>query len=364
MDDIDLIREFGSDYRGPDAEETARVRGTVMERVGEAAAKAGAATNLVGVEADRAAMRAAGVGLRPVVRRHGIRRRWILAAGVAAAIVAAAVIVPALMTNGPLGGVQSAAAEALSKVAGVAADQQAAATPTAGQFVYTKTRAVWESSWYGAGPQHDQNFSVLMPVVRQAWIGTDGSGRLLETNGAPTFVTQQDRAAWVAAGRPSLGTGQISDEAYGKGGLSYVDLTNLPTDAAQLRTMIEQRKIEGGPAGDAETFTIIGDLLRETYAPPALRAALYQVASELPGVELIGTVKDDAGRSGIAVGYTSHGTRQELIFDPTTAALLGERSVVVDPVKAKMHVAAGTVMSLSTYLASGVVDSTSQKPQL
>jgi len=302
------------------------------------------------------------VGPRQAARRRGIRRRWIAATGVAAAIVAAAFIVPALLSDSPLGGVQSAAAEALSNVATVAADQQWTA-PVPGQFVYTKTRAVWESSTYGAGPKHDQDFSVLMPVTRQAWIGLDGSGRLLETDGTPTFLTAQDRAAWVAAGRPSLGTGKTSDEAYGKGGLSYLDLSKLPTDVAQLRQMIVERKIEGGPAGDAETFTIVGDLLRETSASPALRAALYEVASELPGVELIGTVKDHAGRTGTAVGYTSNGYRNELIFDPTTAALLGEESIVADSAKVKPHLPTGTVMGWSVQLASGVVDSTSQTPQ-
>jgi len=52
----------------------------------------------------------------------------------------------------------------------------------------------------------------------------------------------------------------------------------------------------GGPPGDWETFAIIGDLLRETHAPPALRAALYEVAANLSGVEYIGEVKDAVGR--------------------------------------------------------------------
>ena len=349
MDDIDLIREFGSEFRSPDAEETARVRETVMERVQAADGRAATTST-------------AAAGPRPATRRRGIRRRWIVATGVAAVIAAAAFIVPALLNDSPLGGVPSAAAEALSKVATVAANQQTTA-PTAGQFVYTRTRAVYESSTYGAGPRHDKNFSVLMPVTRQAWIGLDGSGRLLETDGTPTFLTPQDRAAWVAAGRPSLRTGKTHDEAYGKGGLSYLDLSKLPTDVAQLRTMIVDRKIEGGPAGKSETFTIIGDLLRETYAPPALRAALYEIASGLPGVELIGTVKDHAGRTGTAVGYaTGNGYRNELIFDPATAALLGEKSVVADGAKVKPHLPTGTVMSWAVYLESGVVDSTTQTP--
>ena len=81
-------------------------------------------------------------------------------------------------------------------------------------------------------------------------------------------------------------TGQRTDETFKAGELHYLDLSNLPTDQSELRTLIEERRVEGGPSGDWETFAIIGDLLRETYASPELRSALYQVAANLPGVEL------------------------------------------------------------------------------
>jgi hypothetical protein len=71
-------------------------------------------------------------------------------------------------------------------------------------------------------------------------------------------------------------------------------------------------------------FKEIGDLLRETGASPALRAALYEVAAGLPGVELVGEVSDGLGRSGIAVAYVREKVRFEFIFDPATSNLLGE----------------------------------------
>jgi hypothetical protein len=290
------------------------------------------------------------------------RRRWAVAAGVAAAAVAIAVAVPAMLPGGHPGGAPNAAAAALLRAARVAATQESTPLPSPGQYVYTKTEAVYESDWADVGPNHDQYFSVLTPVVREAWIGTDGSGRLLETNGTPTFLTEHDRSVWLAAGRPDLGGNKTHDESYRPGGLFYLDLTKLPTDPGELRTMIEERKVEGGPPGDAETFTIIGDLLRETYAPPELRAALYQIASELPGVELIGNVKDPVGRDGIAVAYPNDGILHELIFDPNTSALLAERTVITDPGQAHLQVSAGTVVGWAAYLASGIVDSTDQRP--
>jgi len=187
----------------------------------------------------------------------------------------------------------------------------------------------------------------------------DGSGRILQTSGPPTFFSEQDRQAWLAAGSPDLRDNM--DETYGPGKLHFLDLANLPTDPSELLSMIEARKIEGGPPGDWETFTIIGDLLRETYAPPAVRSALYQAAAKIPGAKYDGAVKDAAGRPGLAVAYTHAGLRHELIFDPNTSQLLGEQYVVVDPTEAELHAAPGTVVGYAVYLASGVVRSVSDR---
>lgn len=293
---------------------------------------------------------------------RGGRRWWAVAAGVAAAAVAIAVAVPAMVPGGHPGGAPNAAAAALLRAAKVAATQRGTPPPGPGQYVYTKTEAVWENDWANVGPNDDQYFSVLMPIVREAWIGTDGSGRLLETNGTPTFLTDHDRSVWIAAGRPDLGGNTTHDESYRPGGLYYLDLTKLPTDPDELRTMIEERKVEGGPPGEAETFTIIGDLLRETYAPPELRSALYRIASELPDVQLIGNVKDPEGREGVAVAYPNNGILHELIFDPNTSALLAERTVITDPAQAHLQVPSGTVVGWAAYLGSGIVDSTDHRP--
>ncbi len=42
----------------------------------------------------------------------------------------------------------------------------------------------------------------------------------------------------------------------------------------------------------------------ETFAPPQYRSALYQVVARIPGVELMGSVNDPAGRPGIGVAAT------------------------------------------------------------
>ncbi|MFN2544790.1 MAG: CU044_5270 family protein [Actinomycetota bacterium] len=346
MNDLDLLRGFRNDVEGPDPEVVASARQRMF---------AGGGDDAVSELRD------------PRRRRPG--GRWALASGLAAAAVAIAVAVPALLPGGGSGGADRAKADVLLERAAVAAshDQEWAA-PGPDQYVYTKTQGKFLNVWADAGPTHE-GFSVLMPETREAWIGTDGSGRLVETTGDPTFPSERDRVVWIAAGRPDLGGNQTHDDAFpaaapDEGGLFYFDLANLPTDPDKLRELIEDRKVEGGPPGNAETFTIIGDMLRETYAPPALRAALYRIVSDLPGVEYVGPVTDDLGRQGVAVAFpeSDSGVRQELIFDQDTAVLLGERTVIVDATDSPaMHEGAGTILTSATYIASGIVDSTKER---
>ena len=72
----------------------------------------------------------------------------------------------------------------------------------------------------------------------------------------------------------------------------------------------------------------VGSLLSWSVAPPALRAGLYEVATRIPGIRALGPAADASGRSGVALGVTADGIRYELIFDPDTAELLGQRQVL------------------------------------
>ena len=140
---------------------------------------------------------------------------------------------------------------------------------------------------------------------------------------------------------------------------------------AELARMVSSRGIEGGPPGALEDFTQVGDLLRETIAPPALRVALFKVASNIPGVLLIGPTTDHLGRRGIglAIAQTPSDPAQgsagllEFIFDPTTSALLSEQTLAGSrPVELSANGAAVlsgfVVTSWTAYEASAVVDST------
>lgn len=301
--------------------------------------------------------------------------------GLALAGVALAALLVAIPIGifGGAGRVQPAVAKVLGRAAAIAAEQEPV-TPGPGQFLYTRSKSAYLSA-VGYNPacqrrpcdrehpwEATDEWSILVPSEDQTWVSFDDSlrGRTRQVSGKPRFVSADQRAGWIAAGSPPLPRpGSVEDSAVSGSGMPF-DASKLPTDPAALREMIEARNIRGvsGPPGEAETFTLIGDMLRRTYLPAAIRAALYELTAELPGVELLGAVEDPVGRHGIGIAYTDRkrGTRHELIFDPQTSVLLGERESIVRADAFGFEAPVGTTIGYAAYLESKVVDSAGEKP--
>jgi hypothetical protein len=294
MDDIEVIRQFRGETPEPTADVTARARSTLLSAMEQPTAQP----------------------------RRKVRQRWTSALAVAAAMILAVLFIPVSL---PGSGSRDAAtaAEVLRRAASVAAEQETT-TVGSGQYVYTKSEDAWQSCAVSAPGEMT---CTLDRYTREIWIAPDGSGRILQDG---------DRAL---------------DEEFGPGGLYFNDLTQLPTDVEALRGYLTERAEQADMPTGYSTFILVGDLLRETNPSPALRSALFRIASALPGVELIGETTDELGRPGIAVGYALEGRRWELIFDPETSAIIGEREVDVET---------GEVLGWSSVLDSGVVDSTTE----
>ena len=137
------------------------------------------------------------------------------------------------------------------------------------------------------------------PVRREVWAGHHDTGSLLDTRLSSSIVPLQD--------------GRF-------GGLGWDDLYALPTEAGALESRLRATALDGMRDEDTELFALVGDLLRESPAPPTLRKALWEVMARVPGVRLVGTVKDSSGRPGVAVERGGHG----YVLDPTTGRLLEE----------------------------------------
>lgn len=220
------------------------------------------------------------------VRRK--RRRRALATGLVAAAASVALVVgPTVALNGSPHA-NAAAAEVLLR-AGAAAGAQ-------------------DGDWQGAAYWRSvSNYSREgEDVRREIWIGHHEPGVLKDSGVDTGAVIPLDVALFPAGGT----------------GITWDGLWDLPTEAGALERELRDGIDGAGPDDDSELFVIVGDLLRESPAPPALRKALWQVAARIPGIELVGEVTDHAGRPGVAV--ERHGTRY--VLDPSDGRLLEESS--------------------------------------
>lgn len=181
--------------------------------------------------------------------------------------------------------------------------------------------------------------------------------------------TAADEARWHAAGSPrtvlveianktgtskigfTMGTGRpmvvrtnVDDKIYAVGprNVSYNDLRALPSTSGELRRYLERLYAQDNGA-DTGSSGRSAWMLRQAVnlvtmpVKPGVRAAAYRVMADLPGVRVTGRVTDPLGREGVGVDFpiTYRGplgtTRQRLIVDPSTGAMLSDELVLVEP---------------------------------
>ena len=232
-----------------------------------------------------------------------------------------------------------------------AAAEQPRLVPGPGQFLYTASHALTGSDTVLPGGRYCQ---ARFTQYRENWIAANGEGLIRETDGPAQYAGKQEAAACGAI--PQVAGTSNSWAAAHCMSIDPIPLAGLPRDPARLRARLLTGKVEGGPPGPAEAFTQVGDLLRETDAPPALRAALYRAAAGLPGVRSLGAVHDELGRSAVALAIDTHGVRHELLFALGTGLLQAERDVLVAPVRGT-HATLGSTLDWSAYAVPKVVDS-------
>jgi hypothetical protein len=297
------------------------------------------------------------------------RRRRLAPVGFAAALAAvAAGIVLALSLRGGAANPPSAAALVLQRAAQVAEASGGPRQLRPGEYWYVKS--IWTVPGVQvampSGRGEDTIAGALSTYERQAWIGLDRPGRVeSHVVGPITFLSAAARRQWIRAGRPRELPGYNGSLPVNAFIEPYQKLLRLPTNVDALWQLLYR---EAGQQSSAawkrhEMFTEIGDLLREDPIPAKVRAALYRVAARIPGIQVLGLTHDGIGRPALAIALndTLDGMRSELLFDPKTSRLLGERSVVVKP-PPSYHVKPGTVHEGATYVTSGIVERIGQVP--
>ncbi|GAA4599742.1 CU044_5270 family protein [Planotetraspora phitsanulokensis] len=282
---------------------------------------------------------------------------WRIAAagGLAAALTAGVLTTQVVNVGGsPPASTASAAVRILQGAASEARSRPMVAV-RGDQFVYAEsiTTAIGMPQAQGADPAD----MTVVSQRRQAWFSADGtrdgvirerarSGgdvRVIDLPGCRDGVRVQSKGG-KAVGQPCE-----PEPRY---------RTDLPTDADGMLAHLYRAGGDTKNPRDQDAFTAAGDLIRETYLSPASLAAVFDAVARIPGVTVVGDVKDEAGRTGVAVALTQvQGSRAELIFDARTHAFLGERSTQV---RDQDGLTAGQVLDSTAILKIAIVDRAGQ----
>jgi hypothetical protein len=210
------------------------------------------------------------------------------------------------------------------------------------------------------------------PAKAGCWAGgtVGGSSQQLATEPA----SAADKAAWERDGSPqhvtdwldktvmSLKAGPVQWTGPKTGQEPWGPDTSLPTDPARLRAAILAHASELYFPGDAqhqtdqeyqnEALLFAGVTLMSDGAPPAVRAAAYQMLAGIPGIQMKPGTPDPEGRTGTAVWLDEPATsdRELGIIDPATASLLAYEDVAAAAVAG---FAPGTVLDYTTFVSAG-----------
>lgn len=200
-----------------------------------------------------------------------------------------------------------------------------------------------------------EKMAMYVPSDRgEEWVW-ERSGRI------PTDFFSEDAKQFALKQAKEMG--DTSELLRGNHGAFYGAPSSFPSDqelAAYSRDprvlldSIHEATLGKGQSINGVALVFIADLLRTGVVPGDLRAALYKAAALIPGVTVMDNQATLDGQTGIAIGRVEgvSDMRQEIIIDPETGQLIGERSVLTEALRT---IPAGTVVGWTTIRTS-VVD--------
>ena len=263
------------------------------------------------------------------------RRRWgwWAAAGTVAAVVASLLVVQTLRTDH----VPNAAAV---RELNLAADRiNAVDEPLGpGEYRYVATHAWWMSTAYEYSYLGENLLETWVPADEtQMWLwrrdvtgarkwlaGTEAEARAdnipLDDMEWPEGEWQAPCGDWFAEEEQRkpcsmVGSWQSPNDEF---------MAALPREPAKLYDRLRE---DVGGRGEAHMVIYVADILRSGLVPADLRAALYRVLAQVPGLEITEQVANLDGAKGTAFGLSVNGTRHEVIIDPATGQFIGERQI-------------------------------------
>jgi hypothetical protein len=293
-------------------------------------------------------------------------RTALLTGGVAAALTGVVLVVGLRAAPNPPDGptVVPAAVTQLLDRAALAAERSPELNPRPDQFILYKSLTMYTM---GSAISTGGETRYLYRADRQMWSSVDGKHdgaiwwKYLAPRPYPGWPLPAEALREVGKTMllPALACMSAGGPEWARRDYPY--LKSLPTDAKGMLAAIRRSTGQSAPS-DLQVWRAVGDMLVESYLPPAQRAAVFRAAKLIPGVTVVQGAKDAADRTGVAVARIDEeaGVRAEIIFDPKTYLYLGEREFVVDAAKAAAPV--GSQISATAELSVSVVDTAPKPP--
>lgn len=305
MDELTLLRSTRDDSLTPSPEAMESARAQLLDRARD-----------LGVAKPR----------RLPPRRPMIARVAWTVAGVVA-VTAAVVVVGNLGQSTP----PVSAAQIVLRHAAAETIKYSDPLPAPGQYLHLRRTSRWASC--SGGPTdverdgqlvHTEAPFVCEPFVdtRDLYVPADPTGEWVQhwvvssTSQTPAI----DRTIRVAGGK----TEEVDLRQQ------YDAPSDIPTDGAAAYKWIDDQYGGGSSNRDEDNFVRITGILRSGFVPAAARAALLDALAKVPGVTATESVANLDGVKGVAIGRSEparRGERLEIIIDPKTGLVLGERTL-------------------------------------
>jgi RNA polymerase sigma-70 factor (ECF subfamily) len=317
MDELTLLRRLDADAPTPSRQTAADAFAALEQRMA-------------------AAEHATRAHAAPKRRQRVVRLRWAVLATAGAAVLAAAlVLTDTVGVAGLHSGASAQAAELLNRVADTTI-RSVDPTLQPGQYrkvVYRSVHAIETGNQTGATvlfSVHEDRTTWIPANLHDEWTEVRYPGHSAGQywgKGAKWAATQADKE-WSKHSDPQVLHGK-EGKYFGNTGETPEAVNALPRDARVLLNHIYRVTLGSGTSPDDEALVFIADTLNTGYADAATRAALYRAAALIPGVTLTADSATLNGTTGVAIGRVEPkwGIRQDLIIDPTTGTLIGERRV-------------------------------------
>lgn len=194
----------------------------------------------------------------------------------------------------------------------------------------------------------DGRLAYLLPQTREVWRGDAGTVQIRTTIGTPRFFDQALVVRYYAAGIDREDqVGQTRIETVGETS-GILEERRWPTSAEDLERLLVS--MSGEPVGRLQ---IALALIRETAAPPELRAATLEVIAHVEGLELVEERGDEYFFGFDTI--TSDGRTRYAFTLSGSGTLVEESETLVDGFE-NLGIPPGTVISHTTYGPTVIVD--------